>query len=134
LLQDRLRGEPETPLLLVSSKEAAAEKAAAGESLAVEHIAELAPGQARRARAASKRGVNKELSDETRIKRSRRERPCRASTDKQLSVLRKAERKLISTDVTAQHHDKTSITLMQTRSRQTPKRTLKGRTKSIVTP
>ena len=34
-----------------SSEDAAAEKAGAGESLAVEHIAELAPGQARRARA-----------------------------------------------------------------------------------
>jgi formamidopyrimidine-DNA glycosylase len=34
----------------VSPEAAAAEKAAAGESLAVEHIAELAPGQARRAR------------------------------------------------------------------------------------
>ena len=37
--------------IFVSSEDAAAEKAAAGESLAVEHIAELAPGQARRARA-----------------------------------------------------------------------------------
>ena len=34
----------------VSSEDAAAEKAAAGESLAVEHIAELAPSQARKAR------------------------------------------------------------------------------------
>jgi formamidopyrimidine-DNA glycosylase len=37
--------------IFVSSDIAAAEKAAAGESLAVEHIAELAPGQARLARA-----------------------------------------------------------------------------------
>ncbi len=37
--------------IFVSSEAAAAEKAAAGESLAVEHIAELAPGQARKARA-----------------------------------------------------------------------------------
>ena len=36
--------------IFVSSESAAAEKAAAGESLAVEHIAELAPGQARKAR------------------------------------------------------------------------------------
>jgi len=36
--------------IFVSSENAAAEKAAAGESLAVEHIAELAPGQARKAR------------------------------------------------------------------------------------
>ena len=35
----------------VSPEDAAAEKAAAGESLAVEHIAELAPNQARNARA-----------------------------------------------------------------------------------
>jgi formamidopyrimidine-DNA glycosylase len=35
---------------IVSSESAAMEKAAAGESLAVEHIAELAPGQARKAR------------------------------------------------------------------------------------
>jgi len=41
--------------LFVSSENAAAEKAAAGESLAVEHIAELAPGQARRARASASR-------------------------------------------------------------------------------
>jgi formamidopyrimidine-DNA glycosylase len=38
-------------LAFLSPEEAAAEKAAAGESLAVEHIAELAPGQARAARA-----------------------------------------------------------------------------------
>jgi formamidopyrimidine-DNA glycosylase len=37
--------------LLVSPEAAAADKAAAGESLAVEHVAELAPGQARMARA-----------------------------------------------------------------------------------
>ncbi len=37
--------------IFISSEDAAAEKAAAGENLAVEHIAELAPGQARRARA-----------------------------------------------------------------------------------
>lgn len=47
--------------IFISSEDAAAEKAAAGENLAVEHIAELAPGQARQARsrkqanAASKR-------------------------------------------------------------------------------
>jgi formamidopyrimidine-DNA glycosylase len=36
--------------VFISPESAAAEKAAAGESLAVEHIAELAPGQARKAR------------------------------------------------------------------------------------
>lgn len=40
----------ETKPVFVSPEAAAAEKAAAGESLAVEHIAELAPRQARRAR------------------------------------------------------------------------------------
>lgn len=43
------------PRLMVSAEEAAAEKGAAGESLAVEHIAELAPSQARRARKRVKR-------------------------------------------------------------------------------
>lgn len=42
--------------VLVSPEAAAAEKAAAGEGLAVEHIAELAPGQARKARARSSGG------------------------------------------------------------------------------
>jgi len=44
-----------------SSEEAAAEKAAAGESLAVEHIAELAPSQARKARskATTKGGIQR---------------------------------------------------------------------------
>jgi len=47
--------------IFVSSESAAAEKAAAGESLAVEHIAELAPGQARKARArGSKNNSTKE--------------------------------------------------------------------------
>jgi hypothetical protein len=41
----------------VSPEEAAAEKAVAGESLAVEHIAELAPGQARSARARISKGI-----------------------------------------------------------------------------
>jgi len=53
--------------IFVSSQDAAAEKAAAGESLAIEHIAELAPGQARKARAlGSKKFTTKEkqkLSD-----------------------------------------------------------------------
>ena len=42
--------EPSSPKF-ISSEDAAAEKAAAGESLALEHIAELAPIQARKARA-----------------------------------------------------------------------------------
>lgn len=41
----------EESVAILSSEAAAAEKAAANESLAVEHIAELGPGQARRARA-----------------------------------------------------------------------------------
>ena len=41
----------EEGVAILSSEAAAAEKAAANENLAVEHIAELAPGQARRARA-----------------------------------------------------------------------------------
>jgi formamidopyrimidine-DNA glycosylase len=43
--------------VFLSPEEAAAEKAAAGESLAVEHIAELAPGQARIARARISKGI-----------------------------------------------------------------------------
>lgn len=43
----------------VSSEDAAAEKAVAGESLAVEHVAELAPGQARTARARANGGGGK---------------------------------------------------------------------------
>ena len=43
--------------IFVSSEAAAAEKAGAGESLAVEHIAELAPGQARKARAAKRKPI-----------------------------------------------------------------------------
>lgn len=43
---------PEAKGVMLSSEEAAAEKAAVNESLAVEHIAELAPAQARRARKA----------------------------------------------------------------------------------
>jgi hypothetical protein len=39
-----------TPIIVATSKEAAREKAKAGESLAVEHTAELAPEQARRVR------------------------------------------------------------------------------------
>lgn len=42
--------------VFVSSEEAAVEKAMAGESLAVEHIAELGPGQAREARARAQSG------------------------------------------------------------------------------
>lgn len=50
---------------ITSSEEAAAEKAAAQESLAVEHIAELAPGQARRARAkATSNGSTKMVKEE----------------------------------------------------------------------
>lgn len=45
-------------VLFVSSETAAAEKAAAGENMAVEHIAELAPGQARRARARVSKNTN----------------------------------------------------------------------------
>jgi hypothetical protein len=45
-----LRDSEEKKPVFVSPEAAAAEKAAAGESLAVEHIAELAPGQARKAR------------------------------------------------------------------------------------
>merc|ERR1712238_497164 len=40
--------------VIVSSENAAIEKAIAGENLAVEHIAELAPAQARKARAKAK--------------------------------------------------------------------------------
>jgi hypothetical protein len=47
-------------LAFVSPEEAAAEKAAAGESLAVEHIAELAPGQARSVRARISKGIKQE--------------------------------------------------------------------------
>jgi hypothetical protein len=42
--------------LFVSPEDAATEKALAGENLAVEHIAELAPGQARKARARAAKG------------------------------------------------------------------------------
>jgi formamidopyrimidine-DNA glycosylase len=50
-----------------SPEEAAAEKAAAGENLAVEHIAELAPGQARRARAGISKGILKQDHDLTKL-------------------------------------------------------------------
>ena len=54
-----LASKTSTPRMVVSPEEAAMEKAMAGESLAVEHIAELAPGQAREARTrASKRKRN----------------------------------------------------------------------------
>jgi formamidopyrimidine-DNA glycosylase len=47
-------------LAFLSSEEAAYEKAGAGESLAVEHIAELAPGQARKARARIAEAIKQE--------------------------------------------------------------------------
>lgn len=47
-------------LAFLSPEEAAAEKAVAGESLAVEHIAELAPGQARKARARIAEGIKRD--------------------------------------------------------------------------
>ncbi len=50
ILVELLCSTEETKPVFVSPEAAAAEKAAAGESLAVEHIAELAPAQARRAR------------------------------------------------------------------------------------
>jgi formamidopyrimidine-DNA glycosylase len=50
-------------LAFLSPEEAAAEKAAAGESLAVEHIAELAPGQARAARARLSKGMKQEQDE-----------------------------------------------------------------------
>ena len=53
--------------VFVSPEEAAAEKAVAGESLAVEHIAELAPGQARRARALFPKGIIKQENDLTKL-------------------------------------------------------------------
>jgi hypothetical protein len=64
-LVELLEGELESKdnvkkLAFVSPEEAAAEKAVAGESLAVEHIAELAPGQARRARARISKGIKQE--------------------------------------------------------------------------
>jgi formamidopyrimidine-DNA glycosylase len=51
-------------LAFLSPEEAAAEKAAAGESLAVEHIAELAPGQARAIRARLSKGIKHEQDDD----------------------------------------------------------------------
>jgi len=51
LLVELLRNSQDEKPAFVSPEAAAAEKAAAGESLAVEHIAELAPSQARVARA-----------------------------------------------------------------------------------
>merc|ERR1712232_998437 len=51
-------GNTDDDVLFVSSERAAAEKALAGESLAVEHIAELAPGQARNARRRAKSCAN----------------------------------------------------------------------------
>mmetsp|Transcript_17682 Transcript_17682/g.36625 ORF Transcript_17682/g.36625 Transcript_17682/m.36625 type:complete len:132 (-) Transcript_17682:50-445(-) len=44
------RKQESTESMFVSPEDAALEKARAGENLAVEHIAELGPGQARRAR------------------------------------------------------------------------------------
>jgi len=51
----------------LSPEEAAAEKAVAGENLAVEHIAELAPGQARSARARISKGMIKQEHDLTKL-------------------------------------------------------------------
>jgi hypothetical protein len=52
IIATKLSGDKERkPAAFVSPEDAASEKARAGESLAVEHIAELAPGQARNARA-----------------------------------------------------------------------------------
>ena len=50
---------------MVSSETAAAEKAMAHESLAVEHIAELAPAQARRARAQARKMIQLNKDEET---------------------------------------------------------------------
>lgn len=51
--------------VFISSENAAAEKAEAGESLAVEHIAELAPGQARKARARGSKKKNSRKEKQT---------------------------------------------------------------------
>ena len=53
--------------IFVSSEAAAAEKAVAGESLAVEHIAELAPGQARKARAAKRKPIVPDICSSAKI-------------------------------------------------------------------
>jgi hypothetical protein len=53
--------------VFVSPEEAAKEKAAAGENLALEHIAELAPGQARLARAQAIKAEETSLSRVTTV-------------------------------------------------------------------
>ena len=56
-LAEMLKTELESQAVFVSPEDAAAEKAYAGESLAVEHVAELAPGQARKAREKAKKVI-----------------------------------------------------------------------------
>lgn len=66
--QGVVKAEPVTfpsDIDIVSSEVAAAEKAEANESLAVEHIAELAPGQARRARAKAKNVLDSHKTSST---------------------------------------------------------------------
>jgi len=66
LLSSKMTG-PSQDAVLVSPESAAAEKAAAGESLAVEHVADLAPGQQRKARA---RALKMETSGDVTTRRS----------------------------------------------------------------
>lgn len=66
--KDNIKPTAAKSLLFVSPEDAAAEKAKAGENLAVEHIAELASGQARKARARAAQGK----SNAHKAKRSKR--------------------------------------------------------------
>lgn len=77
-LVELLKASEDTKPAFVSPEAAAAEKAAAGESLAVEHIAELAPGQARRARSRVLEFQPDEITDE--IKSSTTETTDRPSS------------------------------------------------------
>lgn len=89
MLEAILAKEPK----FVLPEDAAAEKAAAGESLAVEHIAELAPAQARKARAHAVVRVIKEEESvvEIKPKKDARQRRARARAKRPTSTEAKDE-------------------------------------------
>ena len=100
LLEKQLTKKPN----FVSSEDAAKEKALAGESLAVEHIAELAPGQARKARSKTVKAEEAEASSASKpvkeltvvqlkekLSRSGIDIPSKARKARLLELLRDAE-------------------------------------------